>query len=137
MSWILDGEAVPDDLVSDKWYGFIYKITYTDGMTYYGRKNFFTERRAKPLKGMRKNAKRIIKKESSWRDYTGSTKLATGKQVKTKEILKLCETMIDLTYWETYYLMVNNVLFDENCLNQNIMGKFYSGKITGTKEYLK
>ena len=138
VEWTYDGEVVPDDIVSDKWYGFIYCIYYTDGTMYLGKKNFFKDVRLKPRKTDRANAKRISRKESDWRRYVGSTKLSRGKTIQSKEIIRLCDTKTDLTYWETYYLMVNEVLFDDRYLNQNVMGKFYASEhLTGSKEYIK
>ena len=120
------------------YYGFIYLIKYEDGTKYIGKKSLWTERRLKPRKTDRANAKRIVVKESNWRLYNGSTKLSKGKTISSKHILKLCKTKTDLTYWETYYLMLNNVLFDSMYLNQNVMGKFYcSEHLTGSKEYIK
>jgi hypothetical protein len=33
--------------------------------------------------------------------------------------------------------MVNEVMFDTNNLNHNVGGRYFSGKITGSKEYIK
>jgi hypothetical protein len=121
----------------DKYCGFIYLITYTDGTMYGGQKSFWKRTRLKPRKTDRVNAKRIKVSESDWRKYNGSTKASKGKTIKSKEILRLCETSTDLNYWETQYLMVNNVLFDTNWLNQNVAGKYFAGKVTGSKEHIK
>ena len=108
-----------------KHYGFIYKITYCDNTYYFGKKAFKTERRAKPLKSMRKNAKRIIVKESDWRKYCGSSKLTKDKKIIKKEILKIAYSKRHLTFLETELLFCNKVLKDKRCLNENILGKFF------------
>jgi len=117
--------------------GFIYEIEYKDGSKYIGKKNFTLDRRLKPRKGDRVNAKRIKTVESNWKEYTGSTKLSKGKEIARKNILKLCGTKIDLTYWEIHYMVTRNVLFREEYLNQNVLGKFFAGKLEGSKPYVK
>jgi hypothetical protein len=134
--WTYKGEVVPDDDISHELYGFIYVINYTDGTKYIGKKNFWTDRRLKPRKTDRVNAKRIKRVETNWRTYEGSSKLSHGKTVESKEIVRLCNTKTELTYYEVYHLMVAKVLFDETYLNQNILGKFYCGEqLIGSKEY--
>jgi len=137
MEWTHIGETIPDDLVSDKWYGFIYQIHYTDGTKYIGMKSFWNTIRLKPRKTDRVNAKRVKTVESNWRIYNGSSKLSKDKEIAYKEILRLCESKYDLSYWETYYLMLNNVLFDDKYLNQNCMGRYFAGKLEGSKKYVK
>jgi hypothetical protein len=58
MDWIYNAHKVkelPKEIV-----GFVYKIYYTDGTQYIGKKLVRSERRAKPLKGMRKNSRRMV-----------------------------------------------------------------------------
>lgn len=137
----------------DKYYGFIYEIEYTDGIKYIGRKEFFsyTNLKAKLNEEPRKyhyrfysknvNGKRVkyeeLKKPSNWETYNGSTKLAKNKTIKSKTIIRLCEKAIDLTYWEIYYLMTNNVLFTDKYLNQAIGRNYFAGKLTYSKEWIK
>jgi len=69
-------------------------------------------------------------KESNWIDYYGSSKLVTediklcGKDAFTREILRVCTTKKQMSYWETYYQMVLKVLEVES-YNENIAGKWY------------
>lgn len=157
MYWIYKGEVVPEDEVSDRHFGFIYKIEYKgldgDIYTYYGRKEFFSyitltalkngNKRDNHLKffNKNKNGKRtkmeMLRKESDWRTYNGSCKdVPQGLEIVSKEILKLCKTKTDLTHWENYYLYTNLVLFNSKCLNRNIGGKIFCGEqLTGSKDY--
>lgn len=151
--WMLDGETVPHDWDVSEYIGFIYEIVYDDDTRYVGKKNFWSINELTVLKtekprdghiefvGRRKGGKNVkmerVRKETSWRTYTGSSAYTNGKKIAKREILQLCETKIDMTYWETHHLVNNNVLFDDNYLNQNVLGKFYSGQLTGSKEYVK
>lgn len=138
---------------TDKYYGFIYEIEYTDGIKYIGKKSFFSHTNkaarqdGKPRKFhhrfYNKNVKRKrvkyeeIKTPSDWETYNGSTKLADDKIIKSKTIIRLCEQEIDLTYWEIYFLMINNVLFTDKYLNQAVGRNYYAGRLTHTKKWIK
>ena len=137
--------------------GFVYKLVYEDELgqdyTYYGRKSFWSYTTLPALRNgtVREGANRIAKnvkgkrtyfdvtrKESKWKDYEGSCKdVPEGLILVYKIIVKLCETNLDTTYWEAYYLFTKEVLFDTRNLNNNILGSFFSGKVTGSKSYLK
>lgn len=143
-------------------YGFIYKITYEyneQEFTYLGKKNFYSITEIDSLKSGKprpnhykfvnrnRNGKRvkreIIRKESNWRTYLGSCKDTRIKDmiVVDCEILKIIpledNAKQTLSYWENYYLFTEEVLFDDNNLNGNIQGKWYSGNVIGSKEYIK
>ena len=124
VNWIHNGveiDSIPDSTA----YGFTYKISYEDGMYYYGKKSFVKQVRMKPRKTDRKNAKRIVWKESDLKKYVGSSKESKDKVVVKKEILTLAVSKRALTYLETELLFEKKVLFDTKCLNGNILGKFY------------
>lgn len=123
------------------YYGFIYRIDYDDGNYYYGKKSFISAR--KKAYGKKKLAEvtdkrlkkyHIVQSESNWRKYEGSCKEIGNRVAVSKTILRVCETPIDLTYREAELLIKSNVLFENKCLNKNILGKFYSGRLTGGKE---
>lgn len=106
-------------------YGFIYKITNLKTQQYYiGKKNYFFKRREK---------KTIVFVESDWKDYYGSSDLLKkdiaklGKDTFKREIIEVCYSKAELSYKEVVHLFKNNVLEDEKCYNQNILGKFYKG----------
>jgi len=151
---MLNGEVIGEAFDISDYEGFVYCINYTDGTKYIGKKNFWSTFEKETLKrdgvkrdghlefvGRRRGGKNVkrerFRKEMNWRKYNGSSSYTDGKQIESKEILKLCSSKLDLTYWETYYLMEAKVLFDDIYLNCNILGKFYAGQLTDSKEYIK
>ena len=139
-NWLCEGRELtqlkdfPDNVV-----GFVYKVTNTtNGKFYVGKKilrNVLTKKLTKKeisewVKPGRIPKKRKEIKESNWADYYGSSKLVTedikllGKEVFTREILRLCTAKKQMSYWETYYQMTLRVLEVES-YNENVGGKFY------------
>ena len=126
-------------------YGFIYRITHTESKKYYiGKKILYNTTNVKlgkkesialPTQRGRKPTTKQIIKESNWKNYNGSNKefldyiKAEGETSFNKKILHVCNSKLELTYWETYYLFQSEVLFDELSFNSNILGKFYKGKL--------
>lgn len=116
--------------------GFVYKITLSDGRFYIGRKNFFSKKTLKPLKGKKRS--RIVYKESDWKTYQSSspilktileapaapveaTMIEGDQEVEptTFKILKLCTTKSEMSYYEVYFIVVTGALIDPNGLNHN------------------
>ena len=125
----------------DGYYGFIYILTFDDGTKYIGKKDFYTYVKLPALKSGKqrpnstriaknKNGKRVyydvVKKESNWRTYNSSSKLIGNRKTVYKEILALAKTKRELTYLETKYLFIYEVLETSEFLNENILGKFYA-----------
>lgn len=125
--------------------GYVYRITHIPTeKSYIGKKNLYSKRNVKlgvkelknlPVtKGRKPTTKKVVT-ESNWKIYYGSNKEFLDfvklhpKEEFKREILHICKTNLDLTYWETYYLFVNNVLFDSLSFNKNILGKFYTNKV--------
>ncbi|NOQ31142.1 MAG: hypothetical protein GQ570_08480 [Helicobacteraceae bacterium] len=115
------------------YHGFTYVINYADGTNYYGKKDFITSIKRKLGKkelaertDKRTKTYKTIVKESNWRTYNGSTKNSKGKTIKDKWIIEPYKTKRELTYREAELLFKYNVLFDDKCLNENILGKFFS-----------
>ena len=98
------GHWLCEEFNLEDYFGFVYRITNTiNDRQYIGKKQlFFTERRK--VKG-RKNRK-VIKKESDWKKYTGSNNELNeeirqkGGELFTYEILRLCRTKTELGYFE-------------------------------------
>jgi hypothetical protein len=116
MNWINE----PTDIT--KWHGFIYKITNTtNGRYYIGKKGFWEFYTLSPLKG-RKN-KRHKKKESNWKEYWGSCKElledveTLGKDKFEREIIRLCKTKWEWTYYELKEQIDRGVMFDKKAYN--------------------
>jgi len=118
-------------------YGFVYCITDDTGRKYWGKKAFTHRRKVALSKKARKSTRKRVKiteKDSGWLNYWGSSKplLEYISQKGTtnfhREVLKLCKTKASLSYWETYYLFINNVLFNDSW-NGHILSRFFKGKI--------
>lgn len=121
-------------------HGFIYLLTFNDGSKYIGKKDFFSKKTLPALKSgeqrldstrtyKNKNGSRvyydIITKESNWKNYVSSSKLIGDRTVASREILALANSKRELTYLETKYLFIHEVLESDSYLNENILGKFY------------
>lgn len=139
--WLHNGKEIKstEDL-GPNIYGFVYRITHLPtGKFYIGKKILFTNRKKKltkkelaelePKKGKKPTFKRDIQ-ESNWKDYYGSSKTLLaeinllGKLEFKREILTLCKTKKQLTYWEVYHQCVNNVLLVDS-YNDNVLSKFF------------
>ena len=113
-----------------EWFGFVYSITNKrTKRSYIGRKQLISTRRKK-VKG-RVNRK-VTRKESNWKEYTGSCNelneeiKTIGKDKYRFEILKLCKTKGELSYWET------KLQFDEDVLHSRFPDgtrKYYNTSI--------
>lgn len=136
MHWTYKDTVVTtlDDLPSDC-VGIIYRIeNRTNGKFYIGRKILRNKKTLPPLKGKKRKRKLIV--ESNWKSYTGSCEelnqdIALGHEI-TKEIIHLCFTRKQMTYYELKYQITLEVLEREDCYNSNIMGKFFRRDITST-----
>lgn len=127
--------------------GFVYIIEYTDGKKYIGKKNLYSNKlvssidsfkKTLPIKVTEKKVNsgkgfRITKYEaifeSDWKKYQGSAKECKNKICKNKTILAFAYSKLHLTYLEVKYQMYYNVLEDNTFINDNILGKFYKGKL--------
>tara|TARA_R110000744_G_scaffold170264_2_gene288394 strand:- start:1435 stop:1854 length:420 start_codon:yes stop_codon:yes gene_type:complete len=112
----------------------VYCIYYASGKKYVGKKVVRSMRRLKPTKAqlaIRKNFKRVEKKDLSFVDYTGSSKETTGEAVIRKEILYQCSTKKAATYIEAGILFNEDAIFSEDYLNLNIIGKFFDSDLKG------
>jgi hypothetical protein len=124
MNWTYQDDEVQD--IPAGFIGFIYCITYEDGKQYIGKKLAKTNKKLRPLKGMRKNAVRREEKNTNWKSYTGSSKIFNPSPIVKKEILMWCKNKTELSYWEAHNLFLCGALFSDDFLNQNILGKFYA-----------
>lgn len=122
-------EDMPKDAI-----GFVYEITNKeDGTKYIGKKILTSHRTLPPLKG--KKRKRKVIKESNWKTYYGSNDVIkdlvkSGKSdIFDREILEYAYSKVQLTYLETKYQFLREVLERDEYLNINILGKFFKGKV--------
>ena len=138
MSWIYNNVEFTDDMIPENAIGFVYEMeAIIDGkcVKYIGKKNFFSVRKKKfgkkALAAMTdKRAKKytVITKPDYHNYYSSNDVLKnankTGVLIK-RYILKICYSKTELTYQETKYQFVNEVLEKDEYLNGNILGKFY------------
>lgn len=126
MSWFFQDSLIQDiSQIPDGCIGFVYRITNLDTQEFYiGKKNIYANRTLPPLKGYKR--KRKITKESNWLSYRSSSEIVKNWQSIKKDILQYAFSKKELTYLETKYLFKLNALEDSRCLNNNILGKFFS-----------
>ena len=112
--------------------GFIYRINYTCGKKYIGKKLIRSVVKLKATKAqlaIRKNYVRRELKNKPFAKYEGSSEITDDYIIESKEIIELCSTKIDLTYCETKWLFRVDALFNEEYLNGCIGGAFFKNKI--------
>ena len=156
--WVYKDKIITDiEDMPENTYGFIYEITHIPTKRkYLGKKVLYfernkklgkrelealkLERKQKGLKGRTPIKKKVIK-ESDWKTYYGSQKeikqlVKEGKTEDFKrEILQFVPNKKFLTYYETKYLFVNEVLENrDNYINDNILGKFYTKDFFNDKD---
>ena len=100
-------------------FGFVYLITHVrTGRKYIGKK-FFSKAGYKQVKCKRKK----IRKNSDWLTYWGSNKelqeevKLNGEDQYTREILHLCKTRSECSYWETWEIFVRHALMNDGYYN--------------------
>jgi hypothetical protein len=112
MEWLYDGIVFEKPNEND--YGFVYQITnLINNKTYIGKKLFWFKK-IKILKGKRKR----YLAESDWKTYYGSSKFLLeeiekfGKDNFKREILKLCKSKGECSYYEAKYQFDKDVLLN-------------------------
>jgi hypothetical protein len=118
MTWTInDAPVVPETL--QEYYGFCYLITnLKTNKKYVGRK-YFTKAKTKQVKGKRKK----IRVESDWIDYYGSNAELLkdvelyGKENFKREILHLCRTRGECSYYESKEILMRDCLLREDYYN--------------------
>lgn len=125
MSWLYKDQVIENiSQIPEGVIGFVYRITNTETEQWYiGKKFLYTTRRLPPLKGFKR--KRKVTKESDWLSYRSSSEIVKNWQSISKRILVYAYSKKDLTYLETKYLFKEEALEDHNCMNSNILGKFF------------
>jgi len=121
LTWLKDGKEFTSEDISH-WMAFVYQITnLTNNKKYIGKKKFYSYRMKPPLKGQKR--KRKIQTESDWKDYWGSNE-ELKKDVETlgedkfkREIIYLCNTISEASYYEAQLQFEKNVLLSEEYYN--------------------
>ena len=121
----------PEEEFLKDYVGFVYQITEKEtGRKYIGKKFFWSTRRLPPLKG--KKLRRKVTTESDWRDYFGSNgelKMLVEEQGDGgyhREILRLCKTKGECSYYEAKLQFEYDVLLKDEYFNEFIGCKIHS-----------
>lgn len=132
--WYYNGE--PYETPSPDNQGFVYCITELDtGKKYIGKK-FFWKPKILPVNKTRKRRVKTVV-ESDWKKYYGSSKevqaLVEAKGVDNfkREILQLCATKGECSYWEAKLQFQYDVLLSDEYYNEFIGCKIHSAHIKG------
>ena len=134
LAWIYQDE--PYNETPDEYQGFVYVITELDtNKKYLGKKNFW---RPKILPKNSKRARRVrTRTESDWREYYGSNKElqllveSRGESNYQREIIRLCRTKGEMSYFEAKAQFDNGVRFSDEWYNEFIGCKIHSRHIKG------
>ena len=141
MSWLYKGEVFNDSKIPEGAVGFIYEmeaIIEGKAVRYLGTTNFYSTTKKKfgkrAVANMEdKRAKKYtIQVKPNYQNYYSSNKVLqdahkNGIPIK-RFMVKICFSKTELTYHETKYQFVREVLEKEEYLNANILGRFYKIK---------
>jgi hypothetical protein len=141
MSWVYKGDVFNDSKIPEGALGFIYEMeAIIDGkaVRYVGKKNFYSTTKkkfgVKALANMEdKRAKKYtIQVKTNYQNYYSSNKVLQDAHkagiIIKRFMVRICFSKTELTYHETKFQFVREVLEKEEYLNQNILGRFYKTK---------
>jgi hypothetical protein len=128
---------------AEGYFGFVYLITHNPtGRKYIGKK-FFTKAATRQIKGKKKK----IRKTSDWETYWGSNielqaeVTKNGEEQYTREILHLCKSRSECSYWETFEIFSRQALLSDSYYNSWVTCKIHKshvlGKINGSQTISK
>ena len=133
--WLYNGKEI--DATPEQFQGFVYLITELDtGKHYVGKKNFW---KPKTLPINKKRKRRVrTRTESDWREYYGSSKEFSllveqkGSSNFKREIIRLCKTKGEMSYYEAKYQFEHDVLFKDEYYNEFIGCKIHARHVRNT-----
>lgn len=135
--WYYQNKEFTSEMIGDH-IGFVYLITnLSNGMKYIGKKKFISKTKLPPLKG--KTRKRTKITESDWMKYYGSNEILknlveeTGQDGFHREILRLCKTTGEMSYFEAKEQFDREVLLREDYYNNFIGCKIHGTHLKGLK----
>jgi hypothetical protein len=119
------------DETPEEYQGFVYQITEQDtGKKYIGKKNFWKPKTL-PITKTRKRRSRT-RVESDWKTYFGSSKEVQllveekGQDNYHREILRLCKTKGEMSYYEAKLQFQYDVLLSDEYYNEFIGCKIHA-----------
>ena len=119
------------DLTPEDYQGFVYMITELDtDKKYIGKKYFWKPKTLPKTKSRKRKIKTRV--ESDWKIYYGSSKEVKqlvetrGEDKYRREILKLCKTKGECSYYEAKYQFQYDVLLSDDYYNELISCRIHS-----------
>jgi hypothetical protein len=119
------------DLTPEDYQGFVYMITELDtDKKYIGKKYFWKPKTLPKTKSRKRRIKTRV--ESDWKIYYGSSKEVKqlvetrGEDKYKREILKLCKTKGECSYYEAKYQFQYDVLLSDDYYNELISCRIHS-----------
>lgn len=139
MWYYQDKPFEPDDELLEKYQGFVYRITEREtGKKYIGKKFFWKPKTLPVTKTRKRKVKTRV--QSDWRDYFGSNQElkelveTKGQDAYLREVLHLCRTKGECSYWEAKLQFQYDVLLDDSYYNEFIGCKIHSKHVRELKE---
>ena len=129
--WYYNNELF--EITPEEYQGFVYQLTeiHTD-KKYIGKKNFWKPK-ILPITKTRKRRVRT-RTESNWKEYYSSSdevrKLVESGVNFKREILRLCKTKGEMSYYEAKLQFDNDVLFRKDFYNNFIGCKIHAKHLT-------
>jgi hypothetical protein len=132
-------EEFKEEDIGEHW-GFVYLITHiSSGKKYIGKK-FFTKSKTRQVKGKKKKSR----VSSDWQTYWGSNLplqedvKRNGEEQYTREILYLCKSRSECSYWEAFEIFTRHALLSESYWNSWVTAKIHKshvlGKLNGSQQ---
>jgi len=134
--WLYEGKPYDPKFedIPPEYVGFVYRITDTEtGEMYIGQKRFHKTKTLPITKTRKRRVKTRV--ESDWRDYFGSNvevqRLVEckGPENYKREILKLCRTKGECSYYEAKLQFEYDVLLSDEYYNKFIGCKIHASHI--------
>ena len=123
------------NITPEEYQGFVYQVTEIHtNKKYIGKKNFWKPK-VLPINKTRKRRVRT-RIESNWKEYYSSSnevcKLVEerGQEGFKREILKLCKTKGEMSYYEAKLQFDHNVLFSDDYYNNFIGCRIHAKHLT-------
>ena len=136
--WVYKGRPFdPEEEELKNWVGFCYRVTELDtGIAYIGKKFFWKPKTLPVTKSRKRKVKTTV--QSDWKKYFGSSDkvkqlVESGIPFK-REILQLCRTKGECSYFEAKMQFEYDVLLRDDFYNEFIGLKLHSKHISQLKE---
>jgi len=135
VAWLYrDKEILKHSDLPENCTDIVYELSYTDGTKYVGKKTIRSDRRVQPTKAqlaIRKNYKRVERKDIPFAKYVGSSSENEGKTLARKEILFLCSNKRTASYLEVKILFITGAIEHDGYNNKNISGRYFDNCLDG------